>query len=75
MDSSNISPLIKASLELAGNSTGSQEYGISTGKKEGVEIAQVNKLESSALIQKGIEENDGKVKLRKLSKDKNNFES
>jgi hypothetical protein len=35
----------------------------------------LNKLESSELIQKGIEENDGKVKLRKISKEKNNFES
>jgi hypothetical protein len=77
MDTSNISPLIKASLELAGNSAGTHEYGTTTGKKEGVEIAHINKLDSSALIQKGqsIEESDTKVNLRKLSKDRNNFES
>jgi hypothetical protein len=40
-----------------------------------VSISHLNKLESSELIQKGIEENDCKVKLRKLSKEKNNFES
>jgi hypothetical protein len=40
MDSSNVSPLIKATLELLGNSSGSNENGIiSTAKKEGVEIA------------------------------------
>jgi hypothetical protein len=40
MDSSNVSPLIKATLELLGNSAGSNDNGItSTAKMEGVEIA------------------------------------
>jgi len=78
MDSSNVSPLIKATLELLGNSSGSNDNGItSTAMKEGVEIAQVSKLDSSGLINRAqnIDSNDAKVKLRKSSKDKNDFES
>jgi hypothetical protein len=40
METSNVSPLIKASLELMGNSGGRQETGfVSSAKKDGVEIA------------------------------------
>lgn len=78
MDSQNISPLIKATLELHGNSASSQDNRlVTTNKKEPVEISQINKLDSSLLINKGqnIESNDTKVKLRKSNNDKNDFES